>query len=49
MVIQEAGDELSMWRKRKEEKCAQNFCRKHEEYKPVEEFYLMESLLWNGF
>jgi len=38
MVIQEAGDWRSMWRKRKEEKCTQNFYRKHGEHKPVEEF-----------
>jgi hypothetical protein len=49
IVIQEAGDRRKMWLKRKEEKCTQNFCSKHGEYKPVEEFYLMEGLQWNGF
>lgn len=44
ILIEEAGDRRSMRPKRKEEKCTQNFCRKHEEYKPVEEFYLMEGL-----
>jgi hypothetical protein len=38
MVNQEAGDGRSMCRKRKEEKCTQNFYRKDEEYKTVEEF-----------
>jgi len=31
MVFQEAVDGRSMWRKKKEEKCTQNFYRKHEE------------------